>query len=79
MKRIFSSLSGALLAALLALGIAGCSRSSGDAAGAATPPVPVQVAMAMQQDVPRLAALRHPQLYGQVRSRHRLHLPRQRL
>ncbi len=54
MKRIFSSLSGALLAALLALGIAGCSRSSGDAAGAATPPVPVQVAMAMQQDVPRL-------------------------
>ena len=41
--------------------------------------LPVLAAATLDQDVPRLAALRHPQLYGQVRSRHRLHLPRQRL
>jgi multidrug efflux system membrane fusion protein len=57
MNRKFPSSGGAImavpLAVALALGFTGCARSSGDAS-AASPPVPVQLAVAVQQDMPRL-------------------------
>jgi multidrug efflux system membrane fusion protein len=40
--------------AALALLLAGCARSTGDAPAAAPPPVPVQLAVARQMDMPRL-------------------------
>ncbi|MES1166773.1 MAG: efflux RND transporter periplasmic adaptor subunit, partial [Pseudomonadota bacterium] len=40
--------------AALVLLLAGCARSAGDAAASAVPPVPVQLAVARQMDMPRL-------------------------
>jgi multidrug efflux system membrane fusion protein len=55
MKRTeFRLLIAAPFAAAMALSLSSCSRSGNAATVAATPPVPVQTAVAQQQDVPRL-------------------------
>lgn len=57
-RKSSSSFGGATVAlplgVLLALGFTGCARPSGDAAAAATEAVPVQLALAVQQDMPRV-------------------------